>query len=187
MSIRFVAASRRSRPAGAGVLLLAVVLLIVAGAAATAQTLGLAATPARISRTGVGPVKLGVAFTQLRARGLVGRLRAGCQLAGPQSRSATLSGPLRGVVDFTMSSSRRVTDITVARGGVTDRGIGIGATIAQIKRAYPKAVVDHSTDRAFQTTFVKVPRSEGGRLQFGVSVRKHRTVLIGIPFIATCD
>ncbi len=85
-----------------------------------------------------------------------------------------------------MSSPRKVVDISV-REGATARGVGVGATIPQIKAAFPKAKVDHSTDRTFALTLVRIPKSGGGRLQFAVDTKTHRVVLIGVPLIAFCE
>lgn len=145
-----------------------------------------AATAVKITPGGVGAVKLGDTFSQLRARHLVGPLGMGCELAGPSARAASLRAPLKGTVDFTMSSPRKVVDISV-RGGATARGVGIGATIPQIKAAFPKAKVDHSTDHTFALTLVRIPKNGGGRLEFGVDTKTHRTTLIGVPLIAFCE
>ena len=162
------------------------VLLVLVGALAVAAAVAFAAAPEKITRRGVGQVALKATYTSLHAQRLVGRIHKGCELAGPQARAANLKAPLKGSVDFTMTSPRKVTDITV-RGGATARGVGIGATIAQIKAKFPRARVDHSTDSTFGTTRVAVPRSGGGRIEFAVDVHTHKTVLIGVPFIATCD
>jgi hypothetical protein len=166
---------------------------VVATAAVAALAVGPAAAPGesghaaakRITAEGVGKVKLGKTFQQLRAAGLVGRLRPGCELA-ENTRSARLKAPLRGAVNFTQSSPRKVTDITV-RGGAKARGVGIGATIAQIKAAFPKARVDHSTEDVFGITLVKIPKDGGGRIKFAVDVATHKVTLIGVPIIAFCE
>ena len=164
--------------------------LLVAGATlvgvAVAHRAAATAAAARITPAGVDGVKLGETYAQLRARHLVGRIGKGCELAGPNARSASLSAPLKGSVDFTMSTPRKVVDIAV-RGGATARGVGIGATIANIKAAYPKAKVDHSTDHTFGLTIVRIPKNGGGRLQFAVDTTTHRVTLIGIPLIAFCE
>ena len=116
----------------------------------------------------------------------MGKIRRGCELGGPNTRSAPLRPPLEGQVNFTLKTPRRVTDITV-RGGAKARGVGIGDTIADIKDAYPKAKVDHSTDRTFELTLVRVPKDGGGRLRFGVSTKTKKVTLIGVPFIAFCE
>ncbi len=156
------------------------------GAAAAAATSASASASAKITPAGVGGVKLGETYAQLRARHLVGRIGKGCELAGPNARSASLTAPLKGGVDFTMTTPRKVVDINI-RGGATARGVGIGATIAQIKAAFPKARVDHSTDHTFAVTLVRVPKNGGGRLQFAVDTMTHRTVIIGVPAIPFCE
>jgi hypothetical protein len=159
----------------------------LAGCAALAAGVGTAAaTGPKITPAGAGAVKLGATYSQLRARHLVGAIGKGCELAGPNARAASLSAPLKGTVDFTMSTPRKVVDISV-RGGATARGVGIGATIPQIKAAFPKAKVDHSTDHTFALTLVRIPKNGGGRLQFGVDTKTHRVVLIGVPLIAFCE
>lgn len=153
--------------------------------AAFAQLRAVAAAAA-ITPRGVGAVKLGETYGQLRARHLVGAIGKGCELAGPNARSASLRAPLKGSVAFTMSTPRKVIDITI-RGGATARGVGIGATIPQIKTAYPKAKVDHSTEHTFAITLVKIPKNGGGRLQFAVDTMTHRVAIIGVPAIPFCE
>lgn len=159
-------------------------IVAVGPVAAPAQT-GLSAAK-RITPSGVDGVKLGKTYNRLRQQGLVKRIRKGCELGGPNTRSAGLRGPLKGQVNFTLKSPRRVTDITV-RGGAKARGVGIGAKIPDIKAAYAKAKVDHSTDAVFELTLVRIPKNGGGKLQFGVSTKTKKVTVIGIPFIAFCE
>jgi hypothetical protein len=170
-------------------------ITLIAGAGAMALGVGIApagtgaAAPAaakKITRKGVDGVRLGRTFQSLRTAGLVGQLRPGCELAGPDARSARLKAPLKGSVDFTQTTPRRVMTIAV-RGGAKARGVGIGATIPDIKAAYPKAKVDHSTEPVFAITLVKVPKGGGGKLQFAVDTASGKVTLIGIPRIAFCD
>jgi hypothetical protein len=147
---------------------------------------GGAAAPKKITAAGVGKVKLGKTFRELRDAGLLGPKRPGCELGGPNTRSARLKAPLKGTVNLTRSSPRRIRDITV-RGGARARGVGIGATIAQIKAAFPKAKVDRNTEEVFGFTLVKIPKNGGGRIQFAVDVDTDRTTSIGVPGIAVCE
>lgn len=155
-------------------------------AAAIAPALPVRATPQKITPAGVGAVKLGRTYTSLRAANLVGPIRPGCELAGPNTRSARLRSPLKGGVDFTQTSPRKVANIAVT-GGATARGVGIGASASRIRRAYPKVVVDHSTESVFGITVYKVPSSGGGRLQFAVDAKTKKVTTIGIPVIPFCD
>jgi hypothetical protein len=145
-----------------------------------------AATPQKITPSGVGKVKIGKTYTVLHDKGLIGKIRHGCELGGANTRGANLKAPLKGQVNFTLKSPRKVTDITI-NGGATARGVGIGDTIAKIQTAYPKAKVDHSTDGTFELTLVRIPKSGGGKIMFGVSTKTHKVTLIGVPIIAFCE
>jgi hypothetical protein len=146
------------------------------------------AAPKKITAAGVGQVKLGKTFRELRDDGLLGRMRPGCPLGGPDTRSARLRSPLRGSVDLsTNQRPRRVRNITVT-GGARARGVGVGATIAQIRAKFPGARVDRNTEEVFGFTLVRIPKSgPGDRFQFAVDVDTDRTIQIGIPGIAVCD
>jgi hypothetical protein len=171
--------------AAAGTTLVAVGAASVQASAAPSTTASDAAA-AHITPTGVGAVKLGATQSSLHAQHLVGPLIKGCELSGPNARSARLTAPLKGSVDFTLTAPRKVTDITVT-GGAKARGVGVGAKIPAIKAAFPKAKVDHSTDQMFGLTFVRIPKNGGGKLQFAVSTQTHKVTLIGIPFIPVCE
>jgi hypothetical protein len=175
-----------SRTLGTTAALAAAGALALGAAAAPGETGHAAAAAKKITPQGVGRVKLGMTHRDLRDRGLVGPLRHGCELGGPDTRSARLRRPLRGQVNYTTTNPRKVTDITI-RGGAKARGVGIGATIAQIRAAFPRARVDHATDEVFGITLVRIPRNGGGRIVFAVDVDTHRTTLIGVPVIAFCE
>jgi len=164
--------------------------LVAAGAVAVAGFAAPAAhdsAAAKISPTRVDGVHLGDTHSDLRARGKVGPIRPGCELGGPNTRSAKLKLPLKGSVQYTLSSPRKVDSITVT-GGAKARGIGIGAKIPAIKAKFPNATIDHSTDQVFQLTLVQTPkRPSGGQITFGVSTQTKRTTIIGVPFVAFCE
>ncbi|MBX5442946.1 MAG: hypothetical protein IRZ32_15640 [Solirubrobacteraceae bacterium] len=163
---------------------LAAALLLALGAAAP----GRADAPAAVEVTaaGAGAVKVGATWRSLRAKRLVGPMRPGCPLAGPGTRSARLRAPLQGSVDLTRRSPRRVRTIAIT-GGATARGVGVGSTSAQLRAAFPRARFDHATDETFEATLVRVPRSDGGPLQFMVGVRADRVIMIGVPRIPFCE
>jgi hypothetical protein len=162
--------------------LLALALVVSLVVAATAYAAAAVITPVRVDG-----VHLGDTHADLRARGKVGPIRPGCELA-PNTKSAKLKAPLRGSVNYTLSSPRKVDSITIT-GGARARGVGIGSTIPQIKAKFPHAKVDHSTEQVFQLTLVKTPKRphSGGRIMFGVSTQTKRTTIIGVPFIAFCE
>src|SRR3954466_9040905 len=164
-------------------------LLTATAVAAITTTTAFAATQAaapKITAKGVGAVKIGKTYKQLHDAGLIGKIHHGCELGGANTRSANLKAPLKGQVNFTLKAPRKVTDITI-RGGAKARGVGIGATIAQIKAKFPKAKVDHSTDDTFELTLVRIPKSGGGKIMFGVSTKTHKTTVIGVPNIGFCE
>lgn len=153
---------------------------------ATTGAVALAASVARVTPAGVGAVKLGKTYTALRGAGLLGKVRPGCELAGPNTRSAPLRAPLRGSADLTQRSPRKVARIVVSRGAAA-RGVGIGATSAAIRTAFPKVVFDRSTEATFGITLARVPVSGGGRLEFAVDAKTKRVTLIGVPSIGFCE
>jgi hypothetical protein len=160
------------------------VIVAVGAAGATASSLHSAAL--KITPSGVGGVKIGKTYKQLRQQGLIGKIQPGCELGGPNTRGAKLKSPLKGSVTFTNQSPRKVTDITID-GGAKARGVGIGDTIPEIKSAFPKAKVDHSTDSTFLLTLVRIPKNGGGKLEFGVSTKSKKVTTMGVPFIAFCE
>ena len=165
--------------------LLAMAIATVLGVSALAA--GQAVPPdTNITPEGVGKLKLGMKHKRAHELGLVGPIRQGCELGGPETRGANLKPPLKGEVNYTRRKPRRVRDITI-KGGATARGVGIGDTIADIKDAYPQAKVDHSTDETFLITLVKIPKDGGGKLRFGVSTKTDKITLIGVPYIAFCE
>jgi len=171
---------------------LALAVSLAIGAAGALAVTGSASPPAsgaavaKISPIRVDGVHLGDTHADLRARGKVGRIRPGCELA-ENTRSARLLSPLSGSVNYTQSSPRRVDSITV-RGGARARGVGIGSKIPAIKARFPRARVDHSTESVFGLTLVRTPRRpSGGRITFGVSTHTKKTTIIGVPFIAFCE
>lgn len=151
-----------------------------------AAALAVAAATVPITAHGAGEVKLGMTYKQLRAKHLVGAIRPGCELGGPNTRSATLRAPLHGIVDFSQTRVRRVVDIAVTSGAAA-KGVGIGASIARIRAAFPHAKVDHATDSTFAFTLVRIPKADGGPFEFAVGTRTHRTNTIGIPRVPVCD
>jgi hypothetical protein len=168
-------------------------LLVASLALAAAAAAAVASPPAHdsaakvISPTRVDGVHLGDTHQDLRSRGKVGPIRPGCELGGPNTRSARLRAPLQGGVNYTLSSPRRVTSISVTK-GARARGVGVGAKIPAILAKFPNATVDHSTDEVFQLTLVKTPkRPNGGQITFGVSTQTKRTTVIGVPFVAFCE
>jgi hypothetical protein len=139
-----------------------------------------------ITPRGVGPIALGALYSDLQAKGLVEAMSPGCEVAGPNNRSAQLRPPLKGSIDLTLTEPRRVETITIYS-GATARGVGVGATSRALKAAFPAAKFDHSSDATFAATFVSVPRGKGGPLSFAVSTKTKRVQQIAVPSLSVCD
>jgi hypothetical protein len=160
---------------------------IVVGAVA-ALALGpgaaVAAAPKKITPAGVGQVKLGMTFKQLREQHLVGKLHKGtCDAAGPNALPfARLRSPLRGLVDFTRSKRHTVNDISVRR-GATARGVAVGDTLAKVKAKFPRRKIQHTIG----LIFVNVPNTKHIKEQFIVNPGTKKVTDIGVPFVAICE
>jgi hypothetical protein len=156
----------------------AVALLALGPAAATA------AAPKKITPAGVGQVKLGMTFSQLRQQHLVGKLHKGnCDAAGPNaSPFAKLRSPLRGVADFTKSTPHKLTDVTI-RSGAKARGVGVGDSLAKVKSRFPNRKIRH--DLGF--IFVDIPKTAAIKEQFIVDANTKKVLDIGVPFVALCE
>jgi hypothetical protein len=164
--------------------------LATAGAvaiSASADTGPTARTAAKaITNERVGQVRLGMTHQELRDRGLVGKLRRGCELEGPDERIARLRSPLRGFVEYTDQAPRKVTNILVTA-GARARGVGIGDRIKDIREAFPGAKVNKQTEEVFGIWLVRVPKSAGGLIRFSVPVDTKRIDAIGVPAIPFCE
>jgi|SRR4051794_8991846 len=160
-------------------------------ATATAATLAVAAVAlaesAPITSSGVGNLRIGDTYSHARKAGHIGKIVPGCELAGPNARSAKLLPPAKGFADLSFHSPRKITNITIS-GGATARGVGIGDKTADVKAAYKHVRVDHSTDSMFGFTLVVVTGSDGGsRIAFAVDTGTHKITRIGVPFLAECE
>ena len=133
----------------------------------------------------MGEVKLGATYKELRRQDLVGASSPGCPIKQGE-RIAPLKAPLKGGVILTASAPRKVDNIGI-RGGATIRGVGVGATIPEIKAAFPKAKVNRQSEELFRITSVEIPQEGGGRLLFAVDVKTKKTRVIGIPTLPPCE
>jgi hypothetical protein len=161
--------------------------LLAGGAAvAVAASAGGATSHAAITATGVGPVKLGATAKSLQAKGLIGKLTPGCELAGPGTRAARVKA-FNGTVGFTMSKTRRVNVIAVNGPGPRARGVEVGDTVPDIRKAYKTVKVDKSLEDTFQGDFVRVPKKAGGPIGFFVSTKTGKIETIGVPNVPVCE
>jgi hypothetical protein len=176
------------KPTGRQRTSLLVVLLALAAAVAISLAAASAQThaPRKITASGVGAVKLGRTYTSLRVAGLLGKIGQGCELAGPKARAAPLARPLQGGADLSRATPRKVANITVV-GGATARGVGVGATQAAARAAYPTLRLDHRGESTLGITIGRVPKSGGGPLEFAFAATTQTVSLIGVPHVALCE
>jgi hypothetical protein len=139
-----------------------------------------------ITAHGVGPIKLGTSAATLRKRGYVGRLKTGCELAGPQSKAADVL-IFNGTVGFTMNKARKANTIAVNGEGPQARGVQVGDTLADIRKAFKTVRVDKTQEGTFNADFVTIPRSAGGRIQFLIDLSTYKITTIGVPFVPVCE
>lgn len=144
-----------------------------------------AAAPAKVTKRGVGPVKLGKTHASLKAKGVLGPMVAGCELAGPGQKAARIRGSIEGAVNLTRGG-HRVKSIVVTDGAAA-KGVGFGDRARHIRAKFPHAEFDKSTEEVFGLTLVTVPKRNGGRFQFGIDARTNKISIMGVPFIAFCE
>ena len=154
---------------------------LLAGLALTA-TAAAAPGAAKITGAGVDGVKVGASYTALRNAHKLAKATRGCELAGPQARSAKLRAPLKGSVDLTISRPRKVDTITVT-GGARANGVGVGATLATVKGAFAHEKVRH----VLGVTIVRVPKADGGPFELSLGAAGKHVDSIGIPHLAFCE
>jgi hypothetical protein len=140
----------------------------------------------KVTKDGVGQVKRNMTHKELREKGLVGRLRPGCELGGGATRSARLLAPLRGQDNYSLTNPR-LAKIIIVRRGAKAKGVGRGDTIPEIKAKFPHARVNKATEEVFRLWLVTVPKRDGGKFQFAVDADTERITLIGVPILTFCE
>jgi hypothetical protein len=174
--------SRLARPAVVAALFGALACLPAAGIARPA------ATPI-LNEHGVDGLLLGRTRKAIRTRGLIGPIHRGCELASPRPSVASLRPPLVGAATFGgPGPSSRLTAVSVRAGAVTDRGIAIGSSAADVLRAYPNAHVKNSA-RSNPVRFNAVVVKRGGRYRiwFMLDHRGGHVRSFEVPLLQICE
>ncbi|PZG10243.1 hypothetical protein [Nonomuraea aridisoli] len=141
-----------------------VLVAVVAGGA-----LVLTGTPALAGPTlgpyGYGAVRLGMSAKRAAATGaVVLKMRAGEGSCSGWDFRAHPTG--RDSVGLYISKKRGVAVIFAAKGVRTPRGIGIGSTMKQVKKAYPALRIPRDGD-----PYVVVPGNPKAHYSFGASAK----------------
>lgn len=155
--------------------------LAAAGAAAAAAPF--------ITRRGVGDVRLGMTLQQARQQGLVGGVRAGCELVSPRPYWARLRAPLRGTATFAGGApSSRLAAFHVTGGARTARGVGPGSTRSQVERAYPGARRDFAAaGDPIQYFGLVAPPVAPRQFWFTLTARNGTVASVDVPRAEFCE
>lgn len=142
-----------------------------------------------LTERGVGGLRLGRTLSEVRRAKLIGRVRPGCELVRPRPYWARLRSPLRGSATFTGSrGTSRLDALLITSGAVTDRGVRIGSTAAQVLRAYPEAKVQNSRPGdPLQFSAIQVTRGGRSRLWFMLDRPRGRVLSFEIPGPQFCE
>ena len=139
-----------------------------------------------ITPTVVGAVRLGAAAKSLHRKGLIGRLRSGCEL-DPGQRVAPLRSPLQGWVVFERGH-KGLAAFTVEAGAETNRHIGIGATASEARKAYPDAPYEApGAVKPFAEGFLWVPNPSKPKLTLIIEPGTRQVEAISVPSPNFCE
>ena len=147
------------------------------------------AAPLVLTEHGVPGLTIGRTLAAVRADGLVGKLSPGCELASPRPSFAPLRAPLVGSVEFDGSGPKaKLITLNITKGAMTDRGIRIGASAAAVRRAYPKARVEHSAaPNPLEYDAIVVTRGGEDRIWFLLNKRGGHVQSMSLPGANFCE
>jgi len=155
-------------------------------ASLTLSSAGTAFASPLITPHGVGGLRLGETSKALRARGLIGRLRKGCEL-DPGQRVAPLSAPLRGWAIF-QTGQEGLRAFTVEGGAETARHVGIGSSAGKARRAYPDALYEApGAAKPFAEGFLWVPNLSKPKLTLIIEPGTRQVKAIAVPSPNFCE
>jgi hypothetical protein len=134
----------------------------------------------------VGALHIGDTVRSLHERHLIRGLRPGCEL-DPGQRVASLRRPLKGTAIF-FHGGTRLSALIVTAGARTARGVEIGSTVKEARRAYPNAQYDPPrTVHPFFEGFIWVNRPRDARMTFTIDPESRLVSSIDVPNPAICE
>ncbi|MFN8110451.1 MAG: hypothetical protein U0Y82_11500 [Thermoleophilia bacterium] len=149
----------------------------------------MAAAPARLRFTGIGPLKVGMTLAHARATGWIAHPTNGCELAAPRPVVYRLDGRrapagLSGEVQF---DSGRLSLVVVSAGARTALGTQAGTPWRTMVRRYSAAgfTVTAKFDTTFQQRFVDVSRR--GHLMLQATTKGRLVADLAVPNLAFCE
>jgi hypothetical protein len=134
-----------------------------------------------------GPYRLGDTVRSLHRRKLIRRLRRGCQLDPGQRVARLRRRPISGLAIFS-GGGRRLTALSIDGGVETAKGIRIGSSVREARRAYARAEYDPPGSlEPFAEGFLWVNRVRNPRMTLVVDPETRRVSSIGLPAPAFCE
>lgn len=139
-----------------------------------------------ITPDGVGGLRLGAGSKALRHKGLIGKLRKGCEL-DPGQRVAPLRAPLRGWAIF-QTGQKGLLAFTIDGGAETARHVGIGSTASEARTAYPDGLYQApGTVKPFAEGFLWVPNLSKPKLTMIIEPGTRQVEAISVPSPNFCE
>jgi hypothetical protein len=146
------------------------------------------ASPAVLTESGIGALKLGMTLAAAKATKMIGATKPGCELGGPGELVAPLVGPARGSVFFT---DQKLSGISITSGAKTPAGIGPGSTLAAIQAVYNRndyrTSVDESGRETFGFDFVSVEHNGSAVYGGDLDPKTKRIATLWMPSVRTCE
>lgn len=142
--------------------------------------------PRLISPRGVGALRLGTPAKELQQRHLIGNLSPGCELREGE-RGASLGPPLSGFAYF-IDPRARLVALAIRGGGETSRHVAIGSTVAEARKAYPRAVYDPpGSFEPFAEGFLWVGGRAHPRMTLMIDPKRKLVSQIDVPAPDFCE
>ncbi|MGH9023556.1 MAG: hypothetical protein ACRDV9_10730, partial [Acidimicrobiia bacterium] len=130
---------------------------------------------------------IGMALEKAQSESLVTDVKPGCEAAGPGEKAAHIVAAEEGFATFNDGVLTRIS----LRKGLTAEGIGLGATVDELKQAYSangyNATIDDSTLEVFGILLASVTKD--GKEAYGFLVDPDTQTIeeLSAPNVGFCD